>query len=115
MTNLELGKATTRSKRRITAAFEGTGPDTASPRGWYEGKVPLPETGERRENRAAHAGSCEISSQLALADEHVTAAEPETSQTTDYELGQKAAQGDMAAFEEFYQRYNRRVYSPACE
>jgi hypothetical protein len=42
ITNLESGKATTRSKRRITAAFEGTGPDTASPRGWFEGKVPLP-------------------------------------------------------------------------
>ena len=41
----------------------------------------------------------------------MTAAEPETSQTTDYELGQKAAQGDMAAFEQLYQRHNRRVYS----
>jgi RNA polymerase sigma-70 factor, ECF subfamily len=68
------------------------------------------ETGEKRDNRAAQAGSCEISFQLARANEHVTAAEPETSQT-DYELGQKAAQGDMAAFEQLYQRHNRRVYS----
>ena len=54
---------------------------------------------------------CEISSELARADEHVTAAETETPQTTDYELAQKAAQGDMGAFEELYQRHNRRVYS----
>ena len=33
---LESGKATTRVKRRITAAFEGTGPRTASPRGHSE-------------------------------------------------------------------------------
>ncbi|HET9525743.1 MAG TPA: RNA polymerase sigma factor [Pyrinomonadaceae bacterium] len=69
------------------------------------------ETGEKRDNRAAQAGSCEISSQLARANEHVTAAEPETPQSNDYELGQKAAQGDMAAFEQLYQRHNRRVYS----
>src|SRR5919107_1217488 len=42
---------------------------------------------------------------------HVTATETETPQTTDYELAQKAAQGAMAAFEELYQRHNRRVYS----
>jgi len=41
----------------------------------------------------------------------VTAAEPETSQTTDYELAQRAAQADMGAFEQLYQRHNRRVYS----
>ena len=41
----------------------------------------------------------------------MTAAETETSQTTDYELAQKAAQNDMGAFEELYQRHNRRVYS----
>jgi RNA polymerase sigma-70 factor (ECF subfamily) len=57
------------------------------------------------------AGSCEISSELARVDEHVTAAETETPQTTDYELAQKAADGDMGAFEELYQRHNRRVYS----
>ena len=44
--------------------------------------------------------------------EHVTAAETETPQTTtDYELAQKAAHGEMGAFEELYQRHNRRVYS----
>ena len=43
--------------------------------------------------------------------EHVTAAETETQQETDYELAQKAAEGDMAAFEQLYQRHNRRVYS----
>ncbi|HSB27722.1 MAG TPA: sigma factor, partial [Pyrinomonadaceae bacterium] len=41
---------------------------------------------------------------------HVTAGETETPQT-DYELAQKAAQGDMAAFENLYERHNRRVYS----
>ena len=41
----------------------------------------------------------------------MTAAETETPQTTDYELAQKAAQNDMGAFEELYQRHNRRVYS----
>ena len=41
----------------------------------------------------------------------MTAAETETPQRTDYELAQKAAQGDMGAFEELYQRHNRRVYS----
>ena len=41
----------------------------------------------------------------------MTAAETETHQETDYALAQKAAQGDMVAFEELYQRHNRRVYS----
>jgi len=41
----------------------------------------------------------------------VTAAETETPQSTDFELAQKAANGDMGAFEELYQRHNRRVYS----
>jgi hypothetical protein len=42
---------------------------------------------------------------------HVTAAETDTPQSTDYELAQKAAHGDMGAFEDLYQRHNRRVYS----
>ena len=46
-------------------------------------------------------------------NEHVTAAETETNQETDYGLTQKSAQGDMAAFEQLYQRHNRRVYSSA--
>jgi RNA polymerase sigma-70 factor, ECF subfamily len=42
----------------------------------------------------------------------VTAAETETTQSsTDYALAQKSAGGDMQAFEELYQRHNRRVYS----
>jgi RNA polymerase sigma-70 factor (ECF subfamily) len=41
----------------------------------------------------------------------VTAAETETKETTDYALAQRAAKGDMQAFEELYQRHNRRVYS----
>ena len=41
----------------------------------------------------------------------MTAAETESQQETDYALAQKAAQGDMVAFEELYQRHNRRVYS----
>ena len=41
----------------------------------------------------------------------MTAAELETQPETDFALAQKAAQGDMAAFEQLYQRHNRRVYS----
>lgn len=44
-------------------------------------------------------------------DEHVTAAETEPGTVTDYGLTQSAAQGDMGAFEQLYQRHNRRVYS----
>lgn len=44
-------------------------------------------------------------------NEHVTAADTETAPSTDYALAQKASAGDMAAFEELYQRHNRRVYS----
>jgi RNA polymerase sigma-70 factor (ECF subfamily) len=48
---------------------------------------------------------------LALTTELVTAAETETSQTSDYALAQAASQGEMSCFEELYQRHNRRVYS----
>jgi RNA polymerase sigma-70 factor (ECF subfamily) len=41
----------------------------------------------------------------------VTAADTETPPETDYALAQKSSQGDMVAFEELYQRHNRRVYS----
>jgi RNA polymerase sigma-70 factor (ECF subfamily) len=41
----------------------------------------------------------------------VTAPEPETSQTLDYELAQLAAKGDIQAFEDLYERHHRRVYS----
>ena len=41
----------------------------------------------------------------------VTAADRETTPSTDYALTQRAASGDMQAFEELYQRHNRRVYS----
>jgi RNA polymerase sigma-70 factor, ECF subfamily len=41
----------------------------------------------------------------------VTAAETETTQLSDYALAQRAGEGDMKAFEELYQRHNRRVYS----
>ena len=41
----------------------------------------------------------------------MTAAEIQTQPETDYALAQRASQGDMAAFEELYQRHNRRVYS----
>src|SRR5918999_929529 len=43
--------------------------------------------------------------------ELVAAIETETPRTPDYELTKKAAEGDMKAFEELYQRHNRRVYS----
>jgi RNA polymerase sigma-70 factor (ECF subfamily) len=48
---------------------------------------------------------------LALTTELVTAADTETSQTSDYALAQAASKGEMTAFEELYQRHNRRVYS----
>jgi RNA polymerase sigma-70 factor, ECF subfamily len=43
--------------------------------------------------------------------EKVAASETETPRASDYELTQKASEGDMKAFEELYQRHNRRVYS----
>src|ERR1700731_2727886 len=43
--------------------------------------------------------------------EPVAASETETPRTPDYELTKRAAEGDMQAFEELYQRHNRRVYS----
>ena len=48
---------------------------------------------------------------LARTDGHVTAAENETNTTSDYGLAQKAATGDMGAFELLYQRHSRRVFS----
>jgi RNA polymerase sigma-70 factor (ECF subfamily) len=41
----------------------------------------------------------------------VTAAETDTKDTSDYGLAQRAATGDMVAFELLYQRHSRRVYS----
>jgi len=41
----------------------------------------------------------------------VTAAETDTPRISDYALAQKAAEGDMKAFEQLYERHNRRVYS----
>ena len=41
----------------------------------------------------------------------MTATETETPQASDYELAQRAAKGDMPAFEELYDRHHRRVYS----
>ncbi len=48
---------------------------------------------------------------LARTDGHVSAAETETNQTSDHALARRAAEGDMPAFEELYQRHSRRVYS----
>jgi RNA polymerase sigma-70 factor, ECF subfamily len=41
----------------------------------------------------------------------VSVAEVETPKPTDYELAQRSAAGDMAAFEELYRRHFRRVYA----
>ena len=41
----------------------------------------------------------------------MTATETEQTQSPDYALTQRAAGGDMAAFEQLYERHNRRVYS----
>src|SRR5205085_11491343 len=43
--------------------------------------------------------------------ERVAESEAETPRTSDYELAQRAAEGDRTAVEELYQRHNRRVYS----
>jgi RNA polymerase sigma-70 factor (ECF subfamily) len=48
---------------------------------------------------------------LARTSGTVTAAETDNLQTSDHELAQRAAAGDMEAFEELYGRHNRRVYS----
>src|ERR1041385_3763253 len=40
-----------------------------------------------------------------------SAPKKEVAKGTDFELAQSAAQGDMSAFEEIYQRHHRRVYS----
>ena len=41
----------------------------------------------------------------------VAASETQTPRSSDFELAQRAAEGDMNSFEELYQRHNRRVYS----
>ncbi len=41
----------------------------------------------------------------------VTATESDNTQATDYALAQRAAGGEMPAFEELYERHHRRVYS----
>jgi RNA polymerase sigma-70 factor (ECF subfamily) len=48
---------------------------------------------------------------LARINGHVTASENGKQLASDYELAQKAAEGDMFAFEDLYQRHNRRVFS----
>lgn len=48
---------------------------------------------------------------LATIPGHVTSAEIDISQLSDYDLAQRAAGKDMNAFEELYRRHNRRVYS----
>jgi RNA polymerase sigma-70 factor (ECF subfamily) len=48
---------------------------------------------------------------LARTSGTVTAAETDNLQTSDHVLAQRAAAGDMEAFEELYGRHNRRVYS----
>ena len=41
----------------------------------------------------------------------MTASDVETQPESDFALAQRAAQGEMDAFEQLYQRHNRRVYS----
>ena len=41
----------------------------------------------------------------------MAASETDKPKATDYELAQRSAQGDMTAFQELYERHNRRVYS----
>lgn len=46
-----------------------------------------------------------------LAVKQVDEANADTPEASDHALAQRAAAGDMPAFEELYQRHNRRVYS----
>ncbi len=48
---------------------------------------------------------------LARTREDVTAAETDKQQTSDYDLAQRAGEGEIEAFEQLYERHNRRVYS----
>lgn len=50
---------------------------------------------------------------LARGNDQVVVADTETTSApnSDFDLAQRAAAGDMGAFEELYQRHNRRVYS----
>lgn len=48
---------------------------------------------------------------LARTDGHVTAGASDTNNRSDYALAQRAAEGDMDAFNDLYERHNRRVYS----
>jgi len=48
---------------------------------------------------------------LAQANGHVTAPETDNLHSSDLDLAQRAAVGDMEAFEDLYDRHNRRVYS----
>jgi RNA polymerase sigma-70 factor (ECF subfamily) len=41
----------------------------------------------------------------------VAESETDKPKATDYELAQRSAQGDMTAFQDLYERHNRRVYS----
>ncbi len=43
--------------------------------------------------------------------DRLTSTKTDTAQASDYVLAQKSAEGDMKAFEELYERHNRRVYS----
>ena len=43
--------------------------------------------------------------------ERVAEGDNDKPKATDYELAQRSAQGDMTAFQELYERHNRRVYS----
>ena len=45
------------------------------------------------------------------AAEMVQAEAKSVAESTDFELAQRASGGDMAAFDEIYQRHHRRVYS----
>ena len=48
---------------------------------------------------------------LAQTHGHVAATNTEKTEGSDYELAQASATGDMTAFEQLYERHNRRVYS----
>jgi RNA polymerase sigma-70 factor (ECF subfamily) len=48
---------------------------------------------------------------LARTNGHVTAPETDNLPSSDLDLAQRAAAGDMEAFEDLYDRHNRRVYS----
>jgi RNA polymerase sigma-70 factor (ECF subfamily) len=64
---------------------------------------------EKKSAASSRGGKTRSSTARTRNDELVIA--PEATKATDFELTQAASEGDMSAFEQLYERHNRRVYS----